>query len=104
MGDWSFRSLGDIIDRSNFQSVPPCDKLVNSLTNTRHPHFYIWSFPEADKGMSPITVLSPVPRIEIGLYTHVMRAQALKLRGFEQDERVHFKMHFSWIQIWQKAV
>ena len=45
--------------------------------------------------MSPITVLSPVPRIEIGLYTHVMRAQALKLRGFEQDERVHFKMHFS---------
>ena len=56
MGDWSFRSLGDIIDRSNFQSVPPCDKLVNSLTNTRHPHFYIWSFPEADKGMFPISV------------------------------------------------
>ena len=92
MGDWSFRSLGDIIDGSNFQSVPPCDKLVNRLTNTHHPHFYIWSFPEAFTKECPLSRI-PYWNWTVHMCTHCSTLRLWTCGALNRDERVHFRMH-----------
>ena len=70
--------------------------LVISLSTVSQIHAIRTFTSEAFRKLTKECPLSLcIPSIEIGLYTHVMRAYALKLRGFEQDERVHFKMHFS---------
>ena len=63
MGDWSFRRLGDIIDRSNFQSVPPCDKPVNSLTSAL---LHLKLSGSWQRNVPPI--MDTGSRIEIGLH------------------------------------
>ena len=109
MGDWSFRRLGDIIDRSNFQSVPPCDKPVNSLANTHKIRtFTSEAFRKLTKECVP-PITDTGSRIEIGLHpsydVYVYCDQALNLRGFEQGWKGSFQNAlYSWIQIWQRAV
>ena len=99
MGDWSFRRLGDIIDRSNFQSVPPCDKPVNRVSqiHTRSALLHLKLSGSWQRNVSPLSrILDPELKLDC---TRHMMCMCIAIRlwtcgALNKDERAHFKMHF----------